>query len=190
MDPFSSGSLISRNLKTKGRDWLSSYSLLSSRYSLRNYGCVPLPATRETRKRDARPPSGFHLGPIPWFPRCGTSLAVEVGNGIWSVKANERCAGVLRHDGSPNTSQYAVSRGWGGGNRGKLVSMHQIAANRKAYGLVAYHGYNVTRRCPNSFSWSGSCHTPLPTPDYQPPPDGPVTDHTALATCYTGHAPP
>lgn len=66
--------------------------------------------------------------------RADPSLHVEVGNSIWSVKANERCAGVLRYDGSPNTSQYAVLRG----ECGKLVSMHQIGAqtgSERVYGI-------------------------------------------------------
>lgn len=74
----------------------------------------------------------------PFLPAetCGAERAVsarvEVGNSIWSVKANERCAGVLRYNGSPNTSQYAVLRA----ECGKLVSMHQIGAARIAWVLV------------------------------------------------------
>lgn len=70
------------------------------------------------------PPSIHPSPPQEQNIRADPSLHVEVGNSIWSVKTNERCAGVLRYDGSPNTSQYAVLRA----ECGKLVSMHQIGA--------------------------------------------------------------
>lgn len=136
----------------------------------------------ETRKlahkRDPSIPSPPHEAE---YIRGDPSLRVEVGNSIWSVKANERCAGVLRYDGSPNTSQYAVLRA----ECGKLVSMHQIGARRKAAGMGAFTGCGVTTRRVvfTSFSWSGSCH-PSPWPSSRPC----YTAAIRRLPCYTGYA--
>jgi len=77
-----------------------------------DYGCVPLPITRETWRR---------LCPLALTPGCSlfpivpparrvsrphTSSKLATASG--ALRVDERCAGVLQRDGSSNTSQYAV----------------------------------------------------------------------------------
>lgn len=75
-----------------------------------DYGCVPLPITRETWNRLCPRPYA-RLLPFPGPParrvsRPHTSSKLATPSG--ALRVDERCAGVLRRDGSSNTSQYAV----------------------------------------------------------------------------------